>query len=422
MNTFVANLRNNVRLKKLLYIAICVILGLYVFSLPSFSGRAKFNLVSYGLMAILIASVIVYMFLYKKFIFDRKIIIPFVFVLDAFICTMIYTPANWRDWFSVLFMALTFVVIFYSCKCIENQRLILKIVLFAFLAFGFYFAIIPEYRTKLLHFSISMDNRLGWYFDNVNLIGSYFATGFGLSLYLGLTNKNKRELLYILLALSFIYLGLFTGSRAFIFSIAVLFIAILYIKLRNRKFIFFILLTAFVILLVLLVAFVKPLRIQFEKTIYTLFGIGNPDPKNIDTSSIERVLWMRYGFSMGSKNIIIGLGCKGFSAHSGVGTYTHNNYADVLCNFGIPGFLIFHFMLLYPFILHFINKKEEASITIPFVFYFLVKSMFSVFYYYKDFYLIMGICYFMVDDVSFSDLKDRIALKLKKETTETISI
>ena len=98
MNQFLTKIRSNDRFKKLLYVSICVFLGLYVFSLPSFSGRAKFNLVSYGLMAILAASVVVYICLYKKLVIDRKIIIPFVFALDALICTIIYTPGNWRDW------------------------------------------------------------------------------------------------------------------------------------------------------------------------------------------------------------------------------------------------------------------------------------------------------------------------------------
>ena len=422
MNSFFSKLKTNMKMKLFAYILMCVFLGLYVFSIPSFSGRAKWNLISYALMALLIVSTLTYVFLYGKFKFDKKIIIPFVFFLDAFLCTMIFTPTKWRECGSVLLMSITFVVILYTCKSIDNPRLIMKILLSAFFAFCIYFSVIPEYRMKILKLSFSLSDRLGGYFDNVNLVASYFAIGFALALYLGLINKRKRDYLYLILCLPFIYLGLFTGSRAFIFLLAILFISISYFKFRSKKLIYFSVLIAFVAALVFLIIFVEPLRTQFEKTIYTLFGIGNPNPKNIETSAVERVLWMRYGFSMGSKHLIIGLGCEGFASHSGVGTYTHNNFAELLCDFGIPGFLIFHFIIIYPFALSFVSKKEHSQFVIPFVFYFILKSMFSVFYSYKDFYLLMAFCYYLVDDVSFGDLSNKIAVKYKKANTEVISI
>ena len=334
---------------------------------------------------------------------------------------MIYTPSNWRDWISVLLLAISFVVIFYSCKCINKQKLILKILLIAFLAFGFYYAIIPEHRMKIFTFSLSMKDRLG-YFDNVNLIASYFAIGFGISLYLGLIHNNKLDYLYLLACLPFMYLGLFTGSRAYIFLLAIFFISIAYLKFKNRKIIYFSVLGAFVVLLVFLVIFVPTMREQFDKTLYTIFGIGEPDPKKIETSAIQRVLWMKYGFVLGSKNLIIGFGCDGFNVHSGIGTYAHNNFAEVLCDFGLPGFIFFYFMILYAFALHFVSKKECSNFAVPFAFYYIVKSMFGVFYDYKDFYILLGVCYFFIDDVSFADLSNSIARRFKKENEATVYI
>ena len=420
MKKIVLRLKNSILSQKVLYISICIFLGLYFFSIPSFSNRIPWNIISYGLMALLLAATFLYTVFYGERKLDKKVFVPLAFVIYAFLCTVINTRSALRVCLSVLLMALSFIAVLYACKAINNIRLILKILIFAFLAFSIYFVIVPEYTLKILTFKISMKNRLGGYFDNVNLIGSYFAIGFGLSLYLGLINNKKIDYLYCLACLPFAYLGLFTGSRAFIMLIAIFVIAIFYVKLRRKKFIFFITLGAMITLLVFLVIFVAPLREQFDKTIYTIFGIGEPDPKKIDTSTIQRVLWMRYGFALGSKNLIIGLGCDGFTYHSGVGTYTHNNFAEVLCDFGIPGFMFFYFIIIYPFILYHVSKKEYKTIVIPLTFYYLIKSMFGVFYNYKDFYLLIAVCYYVVDDVKFSDVTNAIANRFKNRKTITI--
>lgn len=399
MRKFIFKLRQNLVLKKIFYWGIASFLFLYTFSIPSFSGRTGWSIISYFLMAALAGCTVVYTFLYTHFKINKWLLIPAAFALFAFLGTAFYShsfvgTSGKIGWTTLLLMFLTLVIFYYAFVAIENKKIILIALISAFLIFAFYFAFI--YRNIIIHLQLSSD-RISIYFDNQNTIGFYFAIAYALSLYSGLFFKRKIELLFLAPALIFLFLGFFTGSRAFLISIVMGSVAITFFKLRNHKIIFVIVLGCLVGLFFILInipqlAFLKD---QFDRTLYTIFGIGN---SKVDTSTVQRAVWPGYAFYLGGRNLITGYGVNGFSIYSGVGTYAHNNFAEVLCDFGLIGFVLFNACFLMPFILSLKSNDKDLSLVPILFFIYFARSIFGVVYYSKETYLVLALIFFYTKD------------------------
>lgn len=409
MKDFIVKLQNNLLFKKICYLGLIGFLFLYTFSIPAFSARPTWNIVSYFMMAALGGFTVIYTFLYTKYKFNKWLLIPCFFALFAFVGTAIYSH-EFRAWFTLILMLITLFVFYYAFVAIENKRLIFKTISLAFFAFAVYFAYV--YRDSIIHFSLT-NSRLGGYFDNVNAIGFYFAVAFTISLYISLFFKRKLELLFLIPAIIFFAFGFLTGSRAFLLAAAAGALLVIYYKLRKHKIIYFLSLVSLIAVFFVLIniptfAFLKD---QFERTLYTLFGIGN---SKVDTSTVQRFLWPQYGFYLGGRNLLFGYGANGFAIYSGVGTYAHNNYAEVICNFGIIGFILYHLCLITPIILSIkMNREEELFLVVILVAIYLVRNLFGVTYYSKEAYIIMSLCFFLT-----KDCKLPIFLHKNKEITD----
>ncbi|MDD4110547.1 MAG: O-antigen ligase [Clostridia bacterium] len=392
MKKLFLKMQENFLLKKTIYINICIFLCLYVFSLPSFSGRAYFQYISYILMAIYIALTFSYIFLYSHFEFKWPLLIIPIFVLWALIGTIIYSH-EFRSWLTLFLLTITFITFYYSFIAIHNIRLVLKLLVLAFAIFSIYFIIhyYEDIFSKDL-LSGSLD-RLGDFYDNVNTIGSYMSFGCALCLYFVLFPKKKIEIMYVVPLIIFILIGFFTGSRAFVVIFLFLILFYLFIKFKNHKSIFFICLAGLIITFLILInlPFMSTIKNRFLVIIQTLTESGTTS----DESFVTRFLWQVYGFELAAKQQIFGFGVNGFSIVSGIGTYTHGNLSEVMCNFGVIGFLFFYFAIIYP-----IFKLKEKNKTISFVVYaflcmFILESFLIVFYADKTTYLIFGIIYYI---------------------------
>lgn len=406
MKSFISKLKQNIVLKNIFYWGIVSFLFLYTFSIPAFSGRPVWYIISYFLMAALAGCTVVYTLLYTKFKVNRWLIIPALFVLFAFFGTAFYShsfvgTSGKIGWTTLLLMFVTLIVFYYAFVAIENKRIILIALIAAFLIFAFYFAYV--YRDKIIHLQLSSD-RIDIYFDNQNTIGFYFAIAYALSLYSGIFCKRKLELLFLIPAFIFLFLGFFTGSRAFLISVIIGSIAVMFFKLRNHKVIFLIALGClaglfFILINIPQLAFLKD---QFDRTLYTLFGIGN---SKVDTSTVQRVVWPGYAFYLGGRNLIFGLGVNGFSIYSGVGTYAHNNFAEVICDFGLIGFVLFNACLLTPYILSFKPKEKELYLVSILFFVYFIRSFFGVVYYAKETYLVLALFFFLTKDCKLPEFR-----------------
>jgi hypothetical protein len=402
MKKLIFKMKNNALLRKILYWAIVAFLFLYTFSIPAFSGRPVWYLVSYALMGSLAGLTIVYTFLYTQFKFNRWLILPTSFVAFSLIGTIIYSH-QFRMWLTLFLMLLTLVIFYYAFVAIENKRLIFQILLFSFLAFGIYFFI--HYIDKLATLDL-FNSRLGDYFDNENAIGFYFTIAYTLSLFSALFYKHKLELLFIIPTVLFLFLGVLTGSRAFILSVIFGSLFVLYIKLKNHKLIFLAIVICFIVITIILLNLpvFKPVKDGFDRALFTMFGIGN---SKVDASTLQRYVWSQYSLYLGGKNALFGYGASGFGIFSGIGTYSHNNFGEVLCNFGIIGFILYYANFFLPLTMSIRKKDEEMYIIAILVIVYLLRSFFGVTYYAKEAYLVIALLFFLTKDYGLYEFKKK---------------
>ena len=394
IKSFIAKLKESQKAKRTTYILLVAILSLYIFSLPSFSGRAKLNLISYALMAISIAIVSFRYVLYEKFVFDKKLLIVLFFVIEALIGTSFHSH-EFIHWLTIMLLFVTLVVFYYGFKVIDNKRLILKMIGFALLAFGAYFAL--KYRLIIIKFNL--EEPIDKIFDNQNTLGTYFSLGSAIFLYLALTSNKKMEWLYLIPCFIMLFLGLFTGSRHFIITTGVAFVSAILISFKKKKWLAALIIIGVIILFFIIIQLppLAPFKERIDRAISTLFGIGNA---KYDPSSVQRTIWPLYGFSIGSKVLFFGYGAEGFSMYSGIGTYSHNTFSEIFCNFGLFGTLIFYSAFLYPLVLLIRSKDNTIKFGIIVILFYFAKSFFGVCFNSKDTYIMLALLFYLTKDSS----------------------
>ena len=406
----ISKLRSNEKFKKVLYWAVIILFAGYIFAVPSFGGREKYNLIVYALLSILAIAVIVYVFLYKKFTFQPALIFIPLFVLYSFIGTAVFSK-DFRGWFTIALLGVSFFVCFYSYHVIHDKRLIMNLIALGIFLFSLYF--IYHYRNEILHYSsINPENsRIGTYFDNQNGVAACCLVGISISLYLLFNTRGWIKLVYLLPIITIVVVGFVTQSRSFVFGFAVVLILMLFLRMYHHKLLFVLLLALLVAAFFILInlPFLAALKVRLEDMINTFFS----DSSKIDYSSVSRTIWLDYGFYLGSKNIILGYGYGGFSIYSGVGTFTHSNISEVFCDFGLPGTFIFYLpYLILPFIA--IKKKlKNITFVLPVLILYVVVSFSMVFFYDKLYYVMLSLLFFLSFENKYEFNKEEYIYKNK---------
>lgn len=362
-------------------------------------------------MSLLAIVTLAYCILYKNLkIHKLHLLIP-LFTVFALIGTIIYSH-QFRSWFTLVLLTISFFIFYYSFRIIGNKYVVICLIALAFFVFSIYYII--HYGPKILDYKsyTNSDFRLGFDFDNPNAVGTYAAIGISMSLYLVLFWNKKIRFTFIVPAFSSLIVGLTTGSRSFLLIVLFVVLVFLYFKFQKHKLIYLIvvLTTIGLFIILLFLPFMSTLRERLLQAIGTIFGTG----AKADTSTIERVLWMDYGFYLGAKNILFGYGSRGFAIYSGVGTYTHSNFSEVFCDFGLIGLVLFYSPLFVLLVKSILNKKIEKSFVITFFMYYIIMSFTTVYYYKKIYYLILSFMFYLVFADEALLVKNSIVTNLKK--------
>lgn len=404
------------KIPQVLYWGVVALLGLYSFSIPAFSGRPIYYFISHSFLILLFICSLIYAFSNHLFEIRKRLLLLPMFVFWSFFGTIVFSK-NIRAWITLVLLCVSFFVFYYSFISIQKKVLIELTVLLGFAAFAIYFLIV--YRNDIFS-SIKSGERLGSYFDNENDIGSYMTVASIIGIHLLLHKFKIANLIYIIPLLLFVLVGFLTGSRTFIVTFLVACITAVCIKLKNHKIILAISIVSIIVIFIILInlPFASSMKERFLEVLKT-FGIGNA--LKTDGSTRSRILWQSFGFYLGSQNLFIGYGCYGFAVYSGVGTYTHSTFSEIICDHGIIGALLFYSLLITPIVLSTKNTNKEHNILIIMFFvYYFVKSFLGVFYTSKDTYIVIALMMYLVKDVTILNFKKIQTLAICDYYTEIV--
>ena len=389
----ISRMRKSTTIKKYLYIATIVLTLIYVFSVPSFGESSSILRYSiYISMFLLGVCSILFCLLYHTLRIHRFCFLIPIFAIFALIGTIIGSK-EYRSWLSLVLLAGSFFVFIFAFKAIENKYLVISIISLGIFFFSLYF--IVYYRNEILNFRSygTEDFRLGFYFDNPNGVSAYAAVGVATALFSFLFIPKKIRYLFVIPLLTSLLVGIVTGSRSFIVAVAIFMVVLLYFKFKKHKFVYLIIIVSIAVLFLVLLnlPFMSTIKQRIVDAIGTLFGFST----KADTSTISRTIWIDYGFYLGARNLMFGLGINGFSIYSGVGTYSHSNFAEMICDFGLIGFILFYLPLILILIRGIIDKHVDKPLVLSFVIYYLLIGFSNVFYYKKFYFLILSFIFYL---------------------------
>lgn len=388
---------SNPIINKVLYWAILILLGLYAFSIPSFAGRVGFNFICYVLMALLIGSTILFLLLFKlDRKFDKRTLIIFCFIISSLVGTITYSH-QFRGLLTLFLLTISFFAIYFAMMIVNNNKLIIRLITIAFFIFALYYLF--TYKDNILDYSSYKydEFRLGWDFENPNTVGSFMTLALSLSLYIVIFQNGWLRFLYIIPVFVFLLVGFTTGSRTFLISLFI--IAVCYILFLFKKhFIIALSIIAGVsvlsVILINHVSFLATIKYRLDDTL-KIFTNGGASG-----STLERILWQRYGFYLASRRLLFGFGESGFAYASGVMTYTHGNFTEMLCDFGVIGFLLFYCFNVGPAFYVIFSDKKDKEYVFTILIVMLFNGLLSVYYYDKCTYVIMALCYYLIDNAN----------------------
>lgn len=200
---------------------------------------------------------------------------------------------------------------------------------------------------------------------------------------------NKKGYFFLLILPIVITLG--SGSRRGLITIIVA-ISILYIlKNPNEK----IVLNIIVAIVGILIAyqFIKHSNLTYLTTrIDSLLNVFS-DNSNASASDQGRLDMIITGISMFTKKPIFGYGAGAFKNLAGYGIYSHNNYVELLVNFGIVGFGLYYSVIISCVIklIKLINNGDDyARLLLAFWIMRLVSDIGNVSYYDRFTYIILA--------------------------------
>ncbi len=379
-----------------------LVISLFLFFLTFFLFQevARWNYTMYAPAGMTFLLGLTYYIKKRKIPDLRPMMCVYVFVGIAYLTSLVANPKAALSYSTLFILAFFSTSVYLSCRIIGDVKVVLWVSFIASLSLVFGFIAVYFKDIVKLNFS----GRLGGFFGNENTVAMRLSVSAALMVSIGIYDKKYWLLPFALIP--FVLIAL-TGSKKGLIYIGIITVFAVLSFFRKRIKLGLVFCGAAILGMTLLLFLVPAFEtIKSRLVDYVSFLFGN----SADTSSFSRSLYKRTAFYLSFKNLFIGYGIDGFNVASGIGTYSHDNISELLCNFGLFG--LFSFYAIFACIgLKFKNviRKPDASI----VFYllllcYLFTSTTAIYYYDKLPFVLFAVCIFINETKNIRDSKIKI--------------
>lgn len=180
--------------------------------------------------------------------------------------------------------------------------------------------------------------RIGRDIIQTNVFGIQHATTAIVAFYYFLYKKKHKIFHIIVLAMTFIF-AMSSGSRTALLMTCLGILYLIYKKYGIRqvyKIVFVVLIAVLVFMIVIQLPMFATIRTRMKGATDAFSGTGGDD------STVVRMKMITDGWSFFKERVLTGYGATNYTALSRYRTYAHNNFIEVLVDFGIIGFILYY--------------------------------------------------------------------------------
>lgn len=382
--------------QNIIFVVCTLLFFAYCFSIPTFSSRYPLNYLSIAICAIMCGGMLVYSFLYGNIKLNAMLIILVLFNLSTLITHLL--NGNFTSLpKTILLMTIVAFCLYQFISSYSKKDLFIYLIVLAGFSFGIVYII--HYRGSLFDFSNLFNSRLGNFFDNENEISKELGFFCVTALALGIKNKNYiSKTCFYTLAFLFLFLVLTTGSISNLLTTAVVCLLVLVLcqPTRKRKIIVGGVVLGFIILFIglLQLPFMAYFKTRIENILNTLFG-KDKTITNTDGSTNSRLQGALASFKIALNKIVFGFGYMSATRFTAINIQAHNNFAELLIDFGMSGLFIYEILIILPMWKGF--NKEEYPHIVSLMLYMLLFQVFLTTYYKKFEYIFFASMYSILD-------------------------
>lgn len=240
--------------------------------------------------------------------------------------------------------------VFFTCIInLKKPNFYIVSLLIGFIVLSIWFVI--DNKDYFLTFNFA--DRIGDTFGNLNTVGGMFALASTILFYYIFKHKKWYFFLLILEVL-FAILTAVTGSKSALVLFVLGFLINLYFLFEKQKIIWYVITVIGFIALFIVILLLPPFEVikdRFIDMFLTLFSGAS-----YDLSTAQRYNMFFDGIYLWLKNIFFGNGSQAFSILTSYGMYSHSTVSELLCNFGLVGFILFYLSFI-----KMISKKNKSN-------------------------------------------------------------
>lgn len=391
---------------------ICVALtGIFFFSF-GLAGRYPYNYANIILWGVLGVLYFVWRRITKIKVFKFRLDIFFIASVVFGLCQILsYALSGFISFSKTGLVCIISSILFYellsdgaipkkavlACACIGAIGYLL---LFAFI-----------YHSSILHPNFS--SRIGDYFDNQNEVGQNSALCAILLLGVGLSLKEwYLKIIAVFFSLLSFYFTLLTGSVSSFLVLSIATLVSLPFYFKKRKWVIAIA-EAVVIILGITVIFTVPSFSYYSSRITSIlssFGIGSGKG---DSSAEGRFTAAIYGLRIFIEHPLFGAGYN--AVNRSYALVAHNNFVEVLADFGIFAFLAHESTIVIPLVKLQKDGSPYKKVILPFLLFALLFQFFLFTFDSKPTNLLIVLSFFLVfPDGCYTKEMKRASIKTTK--------